>query len=98
TPGNVVDYTVLRARILELGRTYAIQEIAYDPWRARQLASQLQADGVPMVELPQTPQHISPASRELERLLLSRQLRHGNHPILTWCASNVVVDVDVNGN
>jgi phage terminase large subunit-like protein len=98
TPGNVVDYRAIHARILELGRRYAIREIAFDPWRARQIAAQLQADGVPMVELPQTLAHLSPAARELGRLLLSRQLRHGNHPILTWCASNVVVDTDANGN
>ena len=51
-----------------------------------------------MVELAQTLAHLSPAAKELERLLLSRQLRHGNHPILSWCAGNVVVDVDANGN
>jgi phage terminase large subunit-like protein len=98
TPGNVVDYAVLHARILALGQAYEIREIGFDPWRARQLAAQLVADGVPMVESPQTLAHVSPAARDLERLLLSRQLRHGHHPVLDWCAGNVVVEVDANGN
>jgi phage terminase large subunit-like protein len=98
TPGNVIDFARIRARILELGRTYQLAEVCYDPWRARQLAAQLAEDGIPMTELPQTLGNISPAARELERLLLSRQLRHGNNPILSWCAGNVVIDTDAAGN
>ena len=98
TPGNVVDFRHIHANILELGALFEIREIAYDPWRARQLAAQLIADGVPMVELNQTLANISPAAREVERLVLTRQLRHGNHPILTWCAANVVIETDSVGN
>jgi phage terminase large subunit-like protein len=98
TPGNVIDFARIRARVLALGRTYQLEEVCYDPWRARQLAAQLTEDGVPMIEMPQTLNHISPAARELERLLLSRQLRHGHHPILSWCAANVVIETDSNGN
>src|SRR5688572_16592305 len=37
---------------------------------------------------------MSPAIRELESLLLSRRLRHGNHPVLTMCATNATVITD----
>ena len=41
---------------------------------------------------------MSPALRELESLLLSRKLRHGNHPVLTMCAANAVTVTDPAGN
>jgi phage terminase large subunit-like protein len=34
---------------------------------------------------------MTPALRELEVKLLSRNLRHGNHPILEMCAKNATV-------
>ena len=37
------------------------------------------------------------AEKPPERLVLGRQLRHGNHPPLRWCAANVVADVDGGG-
>jgi len=49
-----VGYAVLRERILEVARTYTIQELAFEPGPRRQLAAQPQADGLPMAELSQT--------------------------------------------
>ena len=98
TPGSAIDHDVIRQHILAIGRDYEIRAVAYDPWKGRQLAMRLQEDGVPMVEIGQSGANIAPAARELERLVLARQLRHGNHPLLTWCAGNAVADVDVNGN
>lgn len=37
---------------------------------------------------------MTPALRELEAKLLSRQLRHGNHPVLEMCARNAKVTGD----
>ena len=37
---------------------------------------------------------MSPAIRELESLLLSRKLKHGNHPVLSMCAANATVVKD----
>ncbi len=45
TPGDVIDYDVIRERIRELGDRYRIQEIAIDRWNATQLATQLSGDG-----------------------------------------------------
>jgi len=41
---------------------------------------------------------MSPALRELESRLLQKQLRHGNHPLLTMCAANAVAVSDPAGN
>jgi phage terminase large subunit-like protein len=42
--------------------------------------------------------NLSGPSKELERLVLAGQLRHGAHPVLRWCVQNAVVDADANGN
>ena len=35
---------------------------------------------------------------QFEALALNGRLRHGNHPLLTWCASNAIVTKDTAGN
>jgi phage terminase large subunit-like protein len=42
--------------------------------------------------------NLTSASKALETLVLAGQLRHDGHPILRWCVSNAVADVDGNGN
>jgi phage terminase large subunit-like protein len=39
-------------------------------------------------------QSMSPALRDLEQMLVEENLVHGNHPVLTMCASNSVVVYD----
>jgi phage terminase large subunit-like protein len=100
TPGNTIDYGVIERRLYDLVKVdgFDVVEVAVDPWNAKGLIAKLQGDGVPAVEVGQTVANLSGAAKELERLVLSGQLRHGNHPVLRWCASNVVVDTDANGN
>jgi hypothetical protein len=50
TPGDVIDYEFIRAEVLALAKRFGIQEIAFDPWGATQLATQLIGDGLKMVE------------------------------------------------
>jgi phage terminase large subunit-like protein len=99
TPGNVVDYSHVEARVRELVQSYDVVEIACDPWNARDLLVRLQRDvPCPVVEVPQTMIHLTGASKALEKLILSQRLRHDGNPVLRWCVSNAVADVDGNGN
>ena len=41
---------------------------------------------------------MNPAVEVLEDLLTEKRLRHGMHPVLTWCASNVRIQSDPAGN
>jgi phage terminase large subunit-like protein len=98
TPGNIVDYAAIEARVHALMREYDVVEVAVDPWNARGLIAKLQQDGVPAVEVAQTMANLTSPSKELEKLVLSGRLRHDGHPILRWCVGNAVADVDGNGN
>jgi len=98
TPGEVVDYEIVRRDINQLAEMYEIQEIAVDPWNAQHLASELEKDGFEMVMFRQGFASLSAPTKELSKLILGRDLEHGGHPVLRWMASNVVVDQDAAGN
>jgi phage terminase large subunit-like protein len=98
TDGNVIDYDVIRQRIGECGARFRIAEIAYDRWGATQLSTQLTSDGFTVVPFGQGYASMSPAAKQVEKLLLGRKLTHGGNPVLTWMASNVAVKMDPAGN
>lgn len=99
TPGDATDYQAVRERILECRDRYQIQAIGFDPWNATQLVSELmETDGLPLVKVSQGVGGMSGPSKEFEMLVARGELRHGDHPVLTWCASNVATWEDTNGN
>jgi phage terminase large subunit-like protein len=98
TPGNVTDYEYIREEVGRLAAQYEILDIGFDKWNATQLTTQLMADGASCIAIPQTHAGLSPAWRELEKVVLEHRLIHGGHPILRWMAGNVEVDTDPQGN
>lgn len=98
TPGNVTDYERIREEVLKARGLYDMREVGIDPWNATHLTNQLLEDGVNMVKVPQNFGNLSAPSKRLEELVLSKRLRHGGHPVLRWCAGNVTLLRDSNGN
>jgi phage terminase large subunit-like protein len=98
TSGNVIDYAVIEQRLRELVATYQVEAISIDPWNATQMIARLQADSIPAAPQPQTYAGLTSATKALETLVLTSKLHHGHHPVLTWCAANVVVDTDAHEN
>jgi phage terminase large subunit-like protein len=98
TPGEVVDYEVIRRDINELRDQYNIRQIAYDPWNATQIATQLTGDGMELVEFRQGYASMNPAAKELEKLIIAGEIEHGGHPVLRWNAANCSVEQDPAGN
>ena len=98
TPGNVIDQAFIRTEICRLKDQFDIREIGFDPWNANQIALDLTDDGLTMVEVRQGFKTMSPAMRELEKLLVGRQLEHGGNPVLRWMFGNLAVKKDENDN
>ena len=98
TEGDVTDYAVIEADIVELADRFLPSEIAYDPWNASDLVNRLIEHGLPMVEFVQGPKSYHPAMQALERAYISGKFRHGGDPVLTWCASNLIARTDSNMN
>jgi len=98
TPGNVTDYAPVRRQILQSMKDYDVCQIGFDKWNALQLANELLEADVPLVEVPQTTGGMHPGSQLLEKLVYGLRLKHGGNPVLRWCASNVALLFDTNGN
>lgn len=90
TDGEEMDFDLIRDYLADLAEEFDIQEIAYDKWRATQLAHQLVKDGAEAVEVGGGIANMNMPMRELEAALLSRRFRHSADPVLTWMAGNVV--------
>lgn len=97
TPGNTVDLRAVEAHIRELCATYNVQEVAFDPAFGRVMLADLAEDGLPAVEMRQGWVTMGPAVKELERVILSGQFRHGGNPVLRWNFENVQVETDKAG-
>lgn len=98
TDGEVIEYEVIKDDLREFVGRFNVEQVGYDPWQATQLVQEMQAEGLLMVEIRQNPQNLSEPMKELEALTLKRALAHGDCPVLTWMASNVVAKLDTKDN
>ena len=100
TPGNVVDYDWVLKQIDDDREAYDIQQIAFDRWGAAHIQTQLMERGGDefLVQFGQGFASMSAPMKEMEKLILSHSLAHGNNPVLTWMADNLVAREDPAGN
>ncbi len=98
TDGDVVDYDAIKARALEDSKIYQIDEIAFDPWNATDIANQLTKAGATMVEHRQGFASMSAPTKDLEVMVKKRKLAHLGQPVLRWCIANLVTKEDEAGN
>ena len=98
TPGDVIDYATVERHIRDLCDEFDVREIAFDPAYSQPVMGPLAEDGLPTVVVRQGWVTQSPALNELERVIIGRNLRHGGHPVLRWCFSNVAIQTDSAGN
>ena len=108
TPGPVVDYDFVAARLWGLAQRYDVRKIAFDRWNWRHLMpclsragfsdAQLDGDAAIFEPMGQGFQSMSPALRDLEAAFLTGALAHGGHKVLEMCARNAVVQSDPAGN
>lgn len=91
TEGNCIDYDAIVEQTKELGHVYDIRQIGVDRlFQGQAVETRLQAAGCDVVPIGQGWVSQSVPAKELERLVLSRTLNHGGHPVLRWHAANVV--------
>jgi phage terminase large subunit-like protein len=76
TGRRVVDQAEVRDKIRELDFRYGIAGCAYDPRFFEASAQDLEADGVEMIEVPQTATRMVPAVNMAYRAITSRSLSH----------------------
>jgi phage terminase large subunit-like protein len=105
TPGHSVSYEFVAKFLWTTFQHYHIGKLAFDRWNFKHLKPWLIRAGFSeqkiqqhFVEFGQGMASMSPALRDLEQVLLERQVCHGNHPVLSMCVYNSVIVKDDAGN
>jgi len=98
TEGDRVDYAVIRQAILTDVQMSNPIKIAYDPWNAQQLVTELTNEGLELEVFVQGPRSYHPAMQALDVAYSTGALVHGGNPVLQWNAANLVPRYDVNLN
>lgn len=73
-----------------LAGRYSLQELAYDPWRARQLALELEQRRIRTIQFPQSPSRMCAASAGLYRAVVEGRLTHPDDRILNAHVAHAV--------
>ena len=104
TPGRSIEYEFIAHELRNIFNICNVKALAFDRYNMKFLRPWLEKAGFSeeelekFVEFGQGFVSMSPAIRELESKLLQKQLKHGNHPVLTMCAANAITVSDPAGN
>jgi len=98
TEGNTADHERIATDIEGLGKVFNIRDIGFDRWGSQWIQTRLQAAGFGITQFGQGFKDMSAPTKELLKLVLNRQLKHGGNPVLRWMASNVAAETDAADN
>lgn len=96
--GDMVDFRDMVEAVLEAKELYELLYLGVDAHLADTLTPQLQDAGVQVISISQSMAGMSPAMKEMERLLRKREMLHVHNTCARWCFSNVRCAVDGNEN
>ena len=100
TPGDVIDYDTIEAEVFALAEHFDFRRLHFDRWGSKQLAQHLADEiGHDIVwDMGQGFASMSPAMKEVERLILQGRVRHGGNPLLRSALTHLAVVSDPAGN
>lgn len=98
TDGAEIDFDRIGEDVLDAKNKFQFRELVYDPWRATQLAHQMQKSGATIVEVRQTVQNISAPMKEMLSAVKGCRFHHTGNPVTKWMVSNVVAKADAKDN
>ena len=98
TPGNVTDFGLIEAELLDASSRFEVHAVAFDPFQATQFSTRMLAEGLPMIEVRPTVLSFSEPMKQLEALVLQGKWAFDGDPVLTWMVSNVVCHRDAKDN
>ena len=79
-------------------KRWRVVEIVCDPYRWARTMQVLDAEGLPVVEFAWQPKRITPATTDLYRAILGREISHTGHPVLKQHMEGAVIVSDGNGS
>lgn len=97
-PGEMVDYAMIEETVLWCANVFKLDTLGVDPYLSRTVSSRLMERGITVVEIPQDMRNMSPAMKELERMLRAHEMLHEHNTAARFCFGNVRCAVDGNEN
>ena len=100
-PAGDPDYRVpvydVEQAIRDACRRWKVREVGCDPYRFTRTIQALQAERLPLVEFPQSPQRMTPATAGAYEAIVNRELTHSGNPDLARHVGNATVQEDSRG-
>jgi phage terminase large subunit-like protein len=100
-PAGRRDYRVnvndVEAAVRGACRRWAVREIVADPFRWTRTLQALDAEGLPVVEYPQSPSRMTPATTALFEAVVNQAVTHSGNPLLARHVGNARLKVDSRG-
>lgn len=101
-PGVRINHKVIREVLVAQSKRYRIEQIGFDPWHADQVVDDLVDDDgfqkEQVILVPQTYAGMSKAALDFEAAVLEGIVDANGCPVMSWCASNAVVQRDGKDN
>lgn len=97
-PGDMVDFSMVEDTILWCSQMFRLETLGVDPYLSRTITSRLTEQQINVLEIPQDMRNMSPAMKELERMIRSHEMLHEHNTAARWCFGNVRCFVDGNEN
>ncbi len=98
TPGNITDYQFITNKIVEISQIMPIVSIQYDKYNSSQWAIQCTDLGFNLEQFAQGLLSFNAPTKELERLILSKDAVIDKSSFVLWCFMNAILMVDHAGN
>ena len=99
TDGDVSDYAHITAAIVADATAMQVDSLAIDRlFQGLSVAVSLADEGLQTYPVGMGFMSMSPLVSEFERLVLSKRLHHGGHPVLRWHIENLQFKTDSAGN
>jgi phage terminase large subunit-like protein len=98
TPGNVIDFNFIKEDIRQLCEQYQVKRLGFDRWNSSQLVNDLTEEGINLTPFGQGFKDMAAPTKELERLVYAKLIRHNQNPVLRWMLGNVEIKRDPAGN
>lgn len=98
TQGEIIDYDEIVDLLRTLKAFFQLEHVGYDPHQATMMATTLQKDGFPVVEVGQTVLNLSEPMKELDAWIRAGLIAHGGDAVMEWQIANVTGAPDKKDN
>ena len=98
TDGNITNYQLITNKIVEISQVLQIEGIYYDPYNSGQWAIQCTELGFNMQQFRQGLLSFNNPTKEMEKLILSRNAVFDKSALVLWEFGNVVLKTDSQQN